>query len=95
VPCPIDNQNNWNRGNRLLTSATGGVVGVYYVRYATEQGDTVSETGTQWEFHDKVIAPDARQRYDTTSGLNPLMPDDRFILQLTLKPSAPNSGTEK
>lgn len=95
VPCPIDNQNNWNRGNRLLTSATGGEVGVYYVRYATEQGDTVSETGTVWEFHDKVIAPDARQRYDTTSGLNPLMPDDRFILQLTLKPSAPNSGTEK
>lgn len=90
VPCPYDNEYNWNRNNRLLSSATGGTVGVFYSQFVTEHGDTVSETGTRWEFVNNTLAPDARQRYDTTSMYNPLMKDDRFVLQVTLKPTAAN-----
>lgn len=84
VPCPMNNNNDWFRGNRLL--------GASMSTFATCARQTVDRPGymyiesyTQWEFRNNDVAPDARQRYDTASCYNPRMEGDRFILEVTLR----------
>ena len=84
VPCEYENNINWNRDNRLLGATTDGV-STFVRQYETKLGKKVEEFGTEWEFQNNAIVPDARLRYDTTSYYNPRLEGDRFILQVTLK----------
>lgn len=84
VPCEYENNTNWNRDNRLLGATTDGV-STFVRQYETILGKKVEEFGTEWEFQNNAIVPDARLRYDTTSYYNPRLDGDRFILQVTLK----------
>lgn len=84
VPCPMDNHNDWFRGNRLLASASSTVATC--ARQSSDRlGRITIDSYTQWEFCNNAVAPDARQRYDTASCCNPRMEGDRFILEVTLK----------
>ena len=84
VPCEYENNTNWNRDNRLLGATTDGV-STFVRQYETILGKKVEEFGTEWEFQNNAIVPDARLRYDTASYYNPRLDGDRFILQVTLK----------
>ena len=84
VPCEYENNINWNRDNRLLGATTDGVT-TFVHQYETKLGKKVEEFGTEWEFQNNAIVPDARLRYDTTSYYNPRLEGDRFILEVTLK----------
>lgn len=84
VPSPKDSLYTYSTGNRLLGAATDGQI-TYGKKERTAFGKTKVETGTEWEFHNNALVPDARQRYDTTGYFNPRMEGDRFILQVTLR----------
>jgi len=84
VRCPLDNDCNWNRGNRLLTSSAP-TVSTFVTQYVDENGNKETVTGTMWEFAGDTLASDAREMYDTNSSLNPRMEGDRFILEVVLK----------
>lgn len=84
VPCQYSDTCNWNLGNRLLGAATNEVT-TFVHQYKTQSGDMVEEFGTTWEFRDNALLPDAQSRYDTVSHFNPSLPNDRFILSVTLK----------
>ena len=84
VPCEYENNINWNRDNRLLGTTTDGVT-TFVHQYETKLGKKVEEFGTEWEFQNNAMVPDARLRYDTTSYYNPRLEGDRFILEVTLK----------
>lgn len=84
VPSPKDSLYTYSTGNRLLGAATDGQT-TYGIKERTALGKTKVETGTQWEFHNNALLPDAHQRYDTTGYFNPRMDGDRFILQVTLR----------
>ena len=84
VPCEYENNINWNRDNRLLGATTDGVT-TFVHQYETKLGKKVEEFGTEWEFQNNAMVPDARLRYDTTSYYNPRLEGDRFILEVTLK----------
>lgn len=84
VPCPMDNHNDWFRGNRLLASASSTVATC--ARQSSDRlGRITIDSYTQWEFRNNAVVPDARQLYDTASCFNPRMEGDRFILEVTLK----------
>ena len=74
----------WHSANRLLGASTSEV-STFVRQYETKLGKKVEEFGTEWEFQNNAIVPDARQRYDTTSYFNPRLEGDRFILEVTLK----------
>ena len=84
VPCPINNSNNWYRGNRLLGASMSNVA-TCARQSSDRQGRIIIESHTEWEFHGNAINPDARLSYDTASCYNPRMEGDRFILEVVLK----------
>ena len=84
VPCPINNSNNWYRGNRLLGASMSNVA-TCARQSSDRQGRIIIESHTEWEFHGNAIDPDARLNYDTASCYNPRMEGDRFILEVVLK----------